>query len=144
MRERVRVKNRVLYRSPDIKSHAALILLNKKYYLLTKPTRPLWRIWLSFRNRYLKRVEKKHGVLQCHYCGLKPLYKNTRKTPYKHRATIDHVKPRSKGGREYDERNLVVSCAYCNHKKADKSLCDFTRTKGPSAGNDSLIQQSID
>lgn len=36
-------------------------------------------------------------------------------------STIDHVVPRSRGGRHVWE-NVVASCASCNHKKADKSL----------------------
>jgi 5-methylcytosine-specific restriction endonuclease McrA len=36
-------------------------------------------------------------------------------------STIDHVIPRSRGGRHVWE-NVVASCTACNHKKADRSL----------------------
>lgn len=143
-RKKVRLKPRVLSDNPNIKSHAALVLLNRKFYELTRPAKPAWRIWLSFRNRFLKKVEKKHGTLECFYCGLKPLYKNSKITPYKYRATIDHVLPRSRGGREYDESNLVVCCAYCNHRKGDKLLRDFARTQDTTTGDNSLSYDRCD
>ncbi|MFC5746992.1 HNH endonuclease [Actinomadura rugatobispora] len=45
---------------------------------------------------------------RCAYCG--------------HRAeTIDHVQPRSRGGKHIWE-NCVASCTTCNHRKADRLL----------------------
>jgi len=44
----------------------------------------------------------------CVYCGNKA-------------TTIDHVIPRSKGGKDSFE-NCVACCESCNHKKADRSL----------------------
>jgi 5-methylcytosine-specific restriction endonuclease McrA len=39
-----------------------------------------------------------------------------------HRAdTVDHVVPRSRGGR-HDWTNVVAACARCNHRKADRML----------------------
>jgi 5-methylcytosine-specific restriction endonuclease McrA len=38
--------------------------------------------------------------------------------------TIDHVHPRSKGGRHAWE-NVVAACARCNHLKGDKTLADL-------------------
>ena len=118
---------KVLLKDPHIQSLAALILLHRKYGNLIRQYRPEWRIWLSFRNKYLKR-QARGGPLECHYCGLSPLYKNSRITPNLQRATIDHVHPRSKGGKEYDEANLVVCCAKCNQKKGDKLLKDHSRS----------------
>jgi len=37
------------------------------------------------------------------------------------KGTIDHIKPRSKGGRHQWE-NVVLSCSPCNSKKDDKTL----------------------
>jgi 5-methylcytosine-specific restriction endonuclease McrA len=53
------------------------------------------------------------GVLRrdnycCAYCG-------------KHATTIDHVVPRSKGGKS-TWVNSVAACRKCNEKKADKTL----------------------
>lgn len=116
----------VLTKNPHIQSRAALILLTNKYRSMLKKYPPKWRIWLSFRNRFLKKQLKK-GLLECYYCGLKPLYKNSKITPDELKATIDHFHPRSKGGNEFDESNLVVSCLRCNQKKGDKVLKDNTR-----------------
>lgn len=48
---------------------------------------------------------------KCQYCG-KKLSKNI--------ATIDHVIPRSKGGKT-EWANCVCSCSVCNTKKADRT-----------------------
>jgi 5-methylcytosine-specific restriction endonuclease McrA len=52
---------------------------------------------------------------QCQYCH---------KKLNKSRFTIDHVIPRSKGGKT-DWDNLVISCARCNTKKGDSLLKDI-------------------
>lgn len=49
---------------------------------------------------------------QCQYCGAKP---GTAE------LSIDHVIPRSKGGKTEWE-NCVLSCVECNRKKADRTL----------------------
>jgi 5-methylcytosine-specific restriction endonuclease McrA len=46
---------------------------------------------------------------QCSYC-------NTRKTP----LTIDHVIPKSRGGKDTWE-NLVTACVKCNNKKGNRT-----------------------
>jgi len=43
----------------------------------------------------------------CQYCG---------ESPGRHLLTVDHVVPRSRGGRHSWE-NLVTACTYCNQKK---------------------------
>lgn len=43
----------------------------------------------------------------CQYCG---------ETPGRHLLTVDHVIPRSRGGR-HDWGNLVTACTRCNQKK---------------------------
>jgi 5-methylcytosine-specific restriction endonuclease McrA len=46
----------------------------------------------------------------CQYCN---------ETPGRHELTVDHVLPRSRGGRhEWD--NLVTACQACNHKKGNQ------------------------
>jgi 5-methylcytosine-specific restriction endonuclease McrA len=47
---------------------------------------------------------------QCQYCGASPDREN---------LTIDHVSPRSRGGRSVWE-NVVTACAACNAKKGDR------------------------
>lgn len=80
------------------------------------------RIWLNFRNRLIRQIKKKNkGRLTCHYCQSKNLVMNinVQGVPRNRRATLDHVIPRSKGGREFAESNLVVACFSCNQKKKD-------------------------
>jgi 5-methylcytosine-specific restriction endonuclease McrA len=48
---------------------------------------------------------------RCAYCG-------------KCATTIDHVVPRSRGGRHIWE-NVVAACGRCNHLKADRTLADL-------------------
>lgn len=48
---------------------------------------------------------------RCAYCGSRA-------------DTIDHVLPRSRGGRHAWD-NVVASCASCNHRKADKLLSEL-------------------
>lgn len=58
------------------------------------------------RNIYLR------DEFQCQYCGVKPP---------KEELTIDHIIPRSRGGKsEWD--NVVLACQKCNSKKGSKSL----------------------
>ncbi|KQV07335.1 HNH endonuclease [Leifsonia sp. Root112D2] len=58
----------------------------------------------------------RRGVLRrdghrCAYCG-------------KNATTIDHVQPRSRGGRDSWE-NLVACCLRCNNKKSDRTLSEM-------------------
>ena len=48
---------------------------------------------------------------RCQYCGGAA-------------ETLDHVLPRSRGGRHVWE-NLVAACRRCNHKKADRTLVEL-------------------
>jgi 5-methylcytosine-specific restriction endonuclease McrA len=47
----------------------------------------------------------------CVYCGLRA-------------DTIDHVRPRSRGG-EHLWTNVVAACARCNHRKGDRLLAEL-------------------
>ncbi|MDA0747060.1 MAG: HNH endonuclease [bacterium] len=55
-----------------------------------------------------KNVLKRDGH-QCQYCG-------TRKGP----MTVDHVRPRTLGGKDTWE-NLVCACLACNNRKSDRA-----------------------
>lgn len=57
-----------------------------------------------------KRNILKRDGNQCQYCG-------TRRS----RMTVDHVIPRTLGGKESWE-NLVCACVYCNNQKGNHSL----------------------
>jgi|TARA_X000001388_G_scaffold9964_1_gene6208 5-methylcytosine-specific restriction endonuclease McrA len=58
----------------------------------------------------------------CQYCD---------KRLSKSRFTVDHVIPKSKGGKT-DWKNLVVSCAKCNTKKGDSLLHETNLKLGKS------------
>lgn len=47
----------------------------------------------------------------CVYCGVRA-------------DTIDHVKPRSRGG-QHAWTNVVAACARCNHRKGDRLLAEL-------------------
>jgi hypothetical protein len=67
---------------------------------------------------------------KCQYCGATKA------------LTIDHVIPKSKGGKDTWD-NLVVACSSCNSKKGDTLLEDtnMTLTRKPKAPiNKSMIQ----
>jgi 5-methylcytosine-specific restriction endonuclease McrA len=48
---------------------------------------------------------------QCAYCGTRA-------------DTIDHVRPRSRGG-QHVWTNVVAACARCNHRKGDRLLAEM-------------------
>lgn len=82
-----------------IKIPAVVRLL--KYVKLGKRKPPLNKINLLIRDAYT-----------CQYCTSRLK---------KDEATIDHVRPRSKGGGSTWD-NVVVACATCNRKKGNKTL----------------------
>lgn len=58
----------------------------------------------------------------CQYCGVKPPSKRQAlKWMEEHSLNLDHVVPRSKGGKTTWD-NIVSSCYKCNSKKCDKTL----------------------
>ena len=61
---------------------------------------------------------------ECQYCGKKMSLSN---------STLDHVKPRSKGGK-FTWENLVIACVKCNGKKSDSLLedCSMSLSKKPA------------
>lgn len=73
---------------------------------------------LSRKNLYLR------DAGSCQYCNAKLSLKS---------GTIDHVIPRSKGGKHTWE-NVVFACVDCNQKKGAKLLCNtnMTLVKRPS------------
>lgn len=114
-------RHKILTNNPHIQSYASNILLRYKYKLSLRRLPYANRIWLTFRNKYLRQQKKLHGKLSCAYCGFYPLEANFN-NPHSAlpRATIDHIYPLSRGGKRYDENNLCVACVRCNQKKADK------------------------
>lgn len=68
---------------------------------------------------------------KCQYCLKKVSLSN---------ATIDHVQPRSKGGK-FTWENLVIACAKCNGKKSNFLLaeCNMVLKSNPKMPNETFL-----
>jgi 5-methylcytosine-specific restriction endonuclease McrA len=110
-------RHKVMVKNPHLKSHAAAILLCKKYRKLELFT------YLRFRKEFLDTFSD--DKLKCFYCGktnlMRELPEGEVKQPH-NLATVDHVIPISKGGQKYDHNNCVVACYRCNQRKKDSIL----------------------
>ena len=126
-------KHNIIEDKPNPNSLAGYILLKQMYRYRDSVRRPKdreWRMWLTFRNKLIKKIRKKNkGKLVCAYCGKEHLNANhgSRTAVKGYKATLDHVIPLAKGGAKYDPRNLVVACDTCNGSKADLSLEEFEK-----------------
>lgn len=117
------MKEIVLTEEPHPQSRGMLVLLCRA--LLRKVAFRGYQGWLRFRLELLERWQSERGELRCHYCSKGPLMIEVdNKHPMV--ATLDHVIPRSKGGANMNESNLVVACYRCNQKKKDKILGEET------------------
>ena len=56
----------------------------------------------------------------CQYCGKAKLYKQ--------QLNVDHIVPESQGG-AYTIENLVVACKQCNHRKGNRSVADYVKSR---------------
>jgi 5-methylcytosine-specific restriction endonuclease McrA len=57
---------------------------------------------------------------ECIYCGVRPGERKGGKTYQQSDFTLDHIRPRSRGG--YNTwGNTACACAVCNHRKADRT-----------------------
>lgn len=74
------------------------------------------RVPRAVTRRISRRVLFARDGWQCAYCGSGT-----------GRLTLDHVVPRSRGGRSVWE-NVVASCAPCNHRKGDRLLEETSMT----------------
>lgn len=84
-----------------------------KYYLFEVRVNKLK--WLYFKHNNLRAQE-----CLCHYCGTILNFKA---------ATLDHKKPKSKGGLKRCVSNIVLACAKCNQEKGSKSYEEFCESK---------------
>lgn len=55
----------------------------------------------------------------CIYCGVKPGSIQRGKVLSKNDFTVDHIVPRSRGGRD-QWTNTACACGHCNHRKGDR------------------------
>lgn len=120
--------------NPSIQSMGSLINLKIFYQQIDdtyKQNELHFKVWLRFRNKWLKKQKKLNkGILTCFFCSASNLNSNFN-SPYaissKQKATIDHLVPVSKGGKKFDEKNLVVACSCCNGKKSDIMPAEFIK-----------------
>jgi 5-methylcytosine-specific restriction endonuclease McrA len=66
------------------------------------------------RNQWNRAASKCEG--RCWYCGCLP----------EDDLTVDHAKPRSRGGQNRDE-NLLPACRYCNNEKGNLTVSEFRK-----------------
>lgn len=64
------------------------------------------------RNALLTRLAVRDGGMVCFYCKVELVFEN---------CTLDHVIPKSKGGRDTFD-NYVLACDPCNHDKGDRII----------------------
>ena len=105
----------IIEENPPCSSYASLVLLTRVYEKMQV------KAWLDFRETLLDAAEARDGCLQCHYCGRKDLIREIPKNRVRqpsNLATIDHVIPKSHGGKDTEE-NCVIACYRCNQKKGD-------------------------
>ena len=65
------------------------------------------------KNQWNRAASKCQG--RCWYCGCLP-----------EDLTVDHAKPRSRGGQNRDD-NLLPACRYCNNLKGNCSVSEFRK-----------------
>lgn len=88
-----------------------------------------YKIWQSKKRRkklsYLFRKQK--GVCAC--CGCQMARANNRgNRPEPHYATVEHVVPQSKGGKDLMS-NLLATCHSCNSKRGIMDFAEFCRIR---------------
>ena len=74
--------------------------------------------WEKFQRRR-KRVFERDG-LRCYLCGVEV---RPRPVPGYLLATVDHVRPRAKGGKS-GVKNMRTACPPCDHRKGDRMAKD--------------------
>ncbi len=86
------------------------------------------------------RCTRRHILMRddyrCQYCGV---------ICHPSQITIDHVVPKSKGGKT-QWNNVVAACATCNRQKGNRSLndCGFTLLKVPARPTWQDIMRDVD
>jgi 5-methylcytosine-specific restriction endonuclease McrA len=93
---------------PSVRAVRALIKVPEIMLLVHYDQVPRRRVTFSRRNVY------RRDDYTCQYCGARPSLEE---------LTVDHVLPRSRGGRT-SWTNCVLSCVRCNRRKANRTLAE--------------------
>lgn len=113
----------IFVKDPHPYSQASLIKLQREYRLLDIDC---WNYNKDWRRNFLYTKMDKDGKLVCAYCGKRNLQiKVIGKCNQHMLATVDHVRPLSKGGSKYNINNFKVCCPDCNLLKDDRTLEEF-------------------
>lgn len=116
--------------SPEkIHSPGFSILVPQVIMLTRYSRRPPQQVKFSRRNIYLRDSH------QCQYCGA---------TPPRDELTIDHVTPRSRGGRTTWD-NVVLACISCNTRKSNRlpDECGMRPRRPPARPHWPLLGQRL-
>ncbi len=87
----------------EIRACGFILQVPPQIRLTTYSNERIWKVPPVNRREVLRR--DKH---QCQYCGSR------------HKLTLDHVMPRSKGG-QHTWDNVVTACEACNSRKGDRT-----------------------
>jgi 5-methylcytosine-specific restriction endonuclease McrA len=90
--------------------------------------------WVRFRNNWMRKYQREHTIIKCVYCGKEHLDPWAKEDANK--ATIDHLIPKSKGGKVLDEENFVIACFKCNQDKGNKVSFNVEKIKEIQELND--------
>lgn len=96
--------------SPSMSMHVPATVITKDFY------RPKHNVCFNRPNLAMR------DEFKCQYCGNEHKYDN---------LTIDHVIPRSHGGRTHWE-NCVIACKRCNNNKGSKLISPRRKPEEPS------------
>lgn len=71
-----------------------------------------------------KQLRERFEDMSCFYCGSRPVREPNARSRGRLPETIDHIVPRSLGGRNIID-NILPSCRTCNRAKNDMTLDEF-------------------
>lgn len=103
-------------------------------------------IQVLFNTNFLKKQQEQCGSLTCVFCG-KPnlvIYNCDAKNVNKNiMATADHFFPKARGGKAFNEDNLVVACSKCNNNKGKKIYKLDTLKYLSFYGNEKILLEKL-
>lgn len=70
---------------------------------------------------------KQQKDIKCSYCLRELVIYNFNNFNRENGATVDHMKPKSKGGSLYSFDNLCISCSDCNTRKSNMEFIEWLK-----------------